>query len=140
MFTVRIPIDTDKSAEAHFNKCFFYAWKSSNLMVCCAQQRMNALNSDRAYRNAREEYGRRFSGKKTEDLSKAQKRRKKELSALMQEKQKSYGLSKTDFEKYLSVQQHRYSAWLTSHQMQAIADQVWKGAESVHGYHSPERQ
>ena len=131
MFTVRIPIDTDKSAEAHFNKCFFYAWKSSNLMVCCAQQRMNALNSDRAYRNAREEYGRRFSGKKTEDLSKAQKRRKKELSALMQEKQKSYGLSKTDFEKYLSVQQHRYNAWLTSHQMQAIADQVWKGAESV---------
>ena len=80
MFTVRIPIDTDKSAEAHFNKCFFYAWKSSNLMVCCAQQRMNALNSDRAYRNAREEYGRRFSGKKTEDLSKAQKRRKKEES------------------------------------------------------------
>ena len=101
MFTVRLPIDTDKSAEAYFNKCFFYAWKSSNLMVRCAQQRMNALNCDRAYRNAREEYGRKFSGKKTEDLNKDQKRRKKELSALMQEKQKAYGLSKTDFEKII---------------------------------------
>lgn len=131
MFTITVPIQTSSIDERYFEKCFFLAWKAKNLLVKHAISIMGALNCDRAYRNARQEYGRKFAGKDKKTLNREDSRKRNELISVMIEKQKKYHFTENDFEKYLAVQQHKCKGYISSHQMQSVADNVWSSVEDV---------
>ena len=134
MYTVRIPIHTSEVDEHYFAKCFFYAWIIRNSVTAYASRMLNALYSDRAYRNAREEYGRKYSGLSADEvrrLSASEKANRKRLAAVMNSCQLKYHLSKSALEKYAAVQQHKCAKYLFSHQVQAIAKNVYTGVEKV---------
>ena len=134
MYTVRIPIQTSDVDERYFAKCFFYAWEIRNSVTAYASRMLNALYVDRAYRNAREEYRRKYSRLSADEvrrLSASEKAKRKRLVAVMNSDQLKYNLSKSAFEKYAAVQQHKYTKYLFSHQVQAIAKNVYAGVEKV---------
>ena len=134
MYTVRIPIQTSEVDERYFAKCFFYAWKIRNSVTAYASRMLNALYADRAYRNTREEYGRKYSRLSAEEvwhLPASEKANRKRLATVMNSCQLKYNLSKSAFEKYAAVQQHKYTKYLFSHQVQAIAKNVYAGVEKV---------
>ena len=134
MYTVRIPIQTSEIDERYFAKCFFYAWKIRNSVADYASRMLNTLYADRTYRNAREEYGRKYSGLSADEvrrLSAAEKANRKRLVTVMNSCQLKYHLSKSALEKYAAVQQHKYTKYLFSHQVRAIAKNVYTGVEKV---------
>ena len=134
MYTVRIPIHTSEIDERYFAKCFFCAWEIRNSVTAYAFRMLSALYADRAYRNAREEYGRKYSGLSADDvrrLSAPEKANRKRLVAVMNNRQLKYHLSKSALEKYAAVQQRKYTKYLFSHQVQAIAKNVYTGVEKV---------
>ena len=97
MYTVRIPIQTSEVDERYFAKCFFYAWKIRNSVAAYASKMLNALYADRAYRNAREEYGRKYSGLSADEVRRlpaSEKANRKRLAAVMNSCQLKYNLSK----------------------------------------------
>lgn len=99
MFTITIPIQTSSIDERYFEKCFFLAWRAKNLLTKHAISIMNALNCDRAYRNARQKYGRKYAGKDKETLSSEERRERDRLVRIMNKKQAERHLTKNDFEK-----------------------------------------
>ena len=134
MYTVRIPIQTSEIDERYFAKCFFYAWKIRNSITAYASRMLKALYADRTYQNAREEYGRKYSGLSADEarrLSAPEKANRKRLVAVMNSCQLKYHLSKSTLEKYAAVQQHKYTKYLFSHQVQVIAKNVYAGVEKV---------
>ena len=134
MYTVRIPIQTSEVDERYFVKCFFYAWEIRNSVTAYASRMLNALYADRTYRNAREEYGRKYSGLSADEVRRlpvSEKANRKRLAAVMNSCQLKYHLSKSALEKYATVQQHKYTKYLFSHQVQAIAKNVYAGVEKV---------
>lgn len=134
MYTVRIPIQTSEVDERYFVKCFFYAWEIRNSVAAYASRMLNALYADRTYRNAREEYGRKYSGLSADEVRRlpvSEKANRKRLVAVMNSCQLKYHLSKSALEKYATVQQHKYTKYLFSHQVQAIAKNVYAGVEKV---------
>lgn len=134
MYTVRIPIHTSEVDERYFAKCFFYAWEIRNSVAAYASRMLNALYADRAYRNAREEYQRKYSGLSANEvrrLSASEKANRKRLAAVMNSCQLKYHLSKSALVKYAAVQQHKYTKYLFSHQVHAIAKNVYAGVEKV---------
>lgn len=136
MYTVRIPIKTSPMDERYFNKCFFFAWKVNNILVTHVKKRLATLLNSKTYRRARQEYGSKFSKKAMKDrgikkLSPKEKKRKDELVSIMNREQKTVGLDKTSIYRYIAVQQHKYSRYLSSHQAQAIANNVLTGAAKI---------
>lgn len=93
MYTVRLKLELSKSEERFMSKCFFFMNTIHNRIVSHAQNRINALFHDSDYMSARMEYGQSgFAKKKSAQLSSAQKKRKKQLSQLMKDKQIEYSL------------------------------------------------
>ena len=132
MYTIRLQLDLNPSEERFLSKCFFFGNKIRNSIASVAQRRLNCLFHDHNYLSARKEYGKSdFGKKKGKELSPSQKKRKKQLSIIMQSKLVEYKLRKTDLESYISTMQKHYSTYITSHQAQAEVNAVYKGVEKV---------
>ena len=131
MFTIRIRIKTSPVDDRFLSKCFFFGCDAKNKMVSHAVKRLNALNCDAEYRKARQEYGRKYTEKNPETLGKTDRKRRAVLVPVMRQKMIEYGISKNAFEKYLAVQQRKHKHYLSSHQVQSIADNTMKAVESV---------
>lgn len=131
MFTIRIRIKTSPVDDRFLSKCFFFGCDAKNKMVSHAVKRLNALNCDVEYRKARQEYGRKYTGKDPETLGKTDRKQRAVLVSIMRQKMIEYGISKNAFEKYLAVQQRKHKHYLSSHQVQSIADNTMKAVESV---------
>ena len=103
-----------------------------NQIVRHATNRLNALFHDKEYLEARKAYGEAgFSKKEADGLSASEKKKKKEPSSIMNNKQKEYGLTKTSLCKFVSKEQKKYKNYINSHQAQAEADAVYNGIEKI---------
>lgn len=132
MYTVRLKLELSQSEERFMAKCFFFMNTIHNRIVSHAQNRINALFRDADYMSARREYGETgFAKKKSDQLSSAQKKRKKQLSQLMKDKQIEYGLRQTDLERYAKILHAKYAKFVSSQQVQAEAKAVYSGVEKV---------
>lgn len=132
MYTVRLKLELSKSEERFMSKCFFFMNTIHNRIVSHAQNRINALFHDSDYMSARMEYGQSgFAKKKSAQLSSAQKKRKKQLSQLMKDKQIEYSLRQTDLERYAKILHAKYVKFISSQQVQAEAKAVYSGVAKV---------
>ena len=132
MYTVRFQLELNSSEKRFLSKSFFYANQMHNQIVRYATNHLNALFHDKEYLNARKAYGEaEFSKKKVSELSASEKKKKKELSSIMYNKQKAYKLTKAALYKFVSKEQKKYKNYINSHQAQAEADAVYKGVEKV---------
>ena len=147
MYTVRLKLELSKSEECFMTKCFFFTSVIHNKTVAYAQNRINSLSRDADYMSARMEYGKSgFAKKKSEQLSSAQKKRKKQLSELMKSKQTEYGLRQTDLERFAKILHGKYAKFVSSQQVQAEAKAVYRGvakvlfADGIHLHFKPVNQ
>ena len=132
MYTVRFQLELSESEKRFLSKSFFYANRMHNQIVRHATNRLNALFHDKEYMDARKAYGKaEFSKKEASEMSVSEKQKKKELSDIMNNKQKEYGLVKGALYKFVSREQKKYKNYINSHQAQAEADAVYKGVEKV---------
>ncbi len=132
MYTVRFQLELNMSEKRFLSKSFFYANQMHNQLVHYATNCLNALFHDKDYLEARKTYGEAgFSKKKIDELSASEKKKKKELSSIMSNKQKEYKLTKGALCKFVSKEQKKYKNYINSHQAQAEADAVYKGVEKV---------
>lgn len=132
MYTVRLKLELSQSEERFMAKCFLFTSIIHNKTVAYAQNRINALFRDADYMAARREYGESgFAKKKAGQLSSAQKKRKKQLSELMKNKQMEYGLRQTDLEHYAKILHGKYAKFVSSQQVQAEAKAVYSGVAKV---------
>ena len=132
MYTVRLKLELSQSEERFMTKCFFFMNNIHNKVVSHAQNRINALFRDADYMSARREYGESgFAKKKAGQLSSSQKKRKKQLSELMKNKQIEYGLRQTDLERFAKVLHAKYAKFVSSQQVQAEAKAVYSGVAKV---------
>ena len=115
MYTVRLKLELSKSEERFMSKCFFFMNTIHNRIVSHAQNRINALFHDSDHMSARMEYGQSgFAKKKSAQLSSAQKKRKKQLSQLMKDKQIEYSLRQTDLERYAKILHAKYVKFIST--------------------------
>lgn len=135
MYTIRLPLDLSESEERFLSKCFYFGNKIHNTLVREVKERMDLLFKDQEYIAARKEYhDSDFSGKKKDELSKEQLKRKKQLTDLMQSKLEEYGLLSKHLDKYVSVMQKHCKNYISSHQAQAEVNAVYAGVKKVlHG-------
>lgn len=132
MYTVRFQLELSKSEKRFLSKSFFYANKMHNQLVRHATSCLNALFYDKEYMDARKAYGEaEFSKKNASELSASEKKKKKELSVIMNNGQKEYGLTKGALYKFVSREQKKYKSYINSHQAQAEADAVYNGVEKI---------
>ncbi|MGM9941723.1 MAG: hypothetical protein ACI32N_07005 [Bulleidia sp.] len=132
MYTIRLPLDLSESEERFLSKCFCFGNKIHNTLVRVTQERMGLLFKDQEYISARKEYhDSDFYGKKKDELSKEQLKRKKQLTDLMQGKLEEYGLLSKHLDKYVSVIQKHYQNYISSHQAQAEVNAVYAGVKKV---------
>lgn len=132
MYTVRLKLELSQSEEYFMKKCFFFMNTIHNRIVSHAQNCINAVFRDADYMSARKEYGEsEFAKKKAGQLSSAQKKRKKQLSELMKDKQIEYGLRQTDLERFAKVLHEKYARFVSSQQVQAEAKTVYSGVVKV---------
>ena len=132
MYTVRLKLELSQSEERFMAKCFFFMNTIHNRIVSHAQNRINSLFRDADYMAARIEYGKSgFAKKKSDQLSSAQKKRKKQLSELMKNKQTEYGLRQIDLERFAKILHGKYARFVSSQQVQAEAKAVYSGVAKV---------
>ena len=132
MYTVRFQLELNSSEKRFLSKSFFYANQMHNQIVRYATNCLNALFHDKDYLEARKAYGEaEFSKKKVSELSASEKKKKKELSSIMYNKQKAYKLTKGALCKFVSKEQKKYKNYINSHQAQAEADAVYNGVEKI---------
>ena len=130
MYTVRLAIKTSEYDKRFFEKCFFYGCSISNIVTRHAKNALISLSCIREYKVAREKYGRRYAGKKVSKLSSEQKADRKHLVEVMNKYQMCYPLTATALEKYAKKARQQYTNYLSSQQVQWIADQVAKSVKA----------
>ena len=104
-----------------FDTPFHILWKIHNIAVAEAQRRLDRLFRDREYRYLIRCY------KKAE--SKDEKKSIAERLTAVREKYDFAG--RYCLQKYVAVQQHRYSQYFSSHQIQKEGETVYKGVDKV---------
>lgn len=129
MYTVRLAIRTSPYDEQYLNKCFYYGWQISNQIRRRVITSLDLLTSMKDYQIARRQYGKKFTGKDAKKLSKEEKQERASLIACMKECQKRVPTSKSELEHYAIIGRRQYSNYLSAHQAQWIAVQVYNSVQ-----------
>lgn len=129
MYTVRLAIKTSPYDERYLNKCFYYGWQISNQIRRRVIPALDLLTSMKDYRIVRQQYGKKFTGKDVKKLSKEDKQERSRLIAYMKECQRRVPVSKNELEHYAIVGRKQYSHYLSAHQAQWIAVQVYNSVQ-----------
>lgn len=128
MHIYKIPLKTTKSDEDALNRAFAFIFKLHNQVVSYALKCFNRLNSHKQYHYLLKEYR---SLKAVKKRNTTQEARRKEIGKLLSQIQAEVGLTKVDFEKFVKVQQKKYSKYISSQQAQKEAGRVWDGVSKV---------
>lgn len=144
-FILELKLQTNAKDERELDKRFFLASRVKNILVSHGNKCLNRLRGDHHYHDLRQQYHSLHkaiikAGKAAEDgalspESAAQLKKdeaaiatvKDEINAILED----VGLTKTAFEKYAKVQQHRYSTHLDAQCVQVIANEVLAGVKSI---------
>ena len=152
MHTLKLKLKLTKYQYDLLNYIFFIAHKIYVRCVKYAQKQIRKFESDKQYKHNKYLYIK-YKNKLSEyekllkDLDKVDKKTEsklkkyynlnikdldKRLKALQKERKEiiSKYLSKTDLEKFVKLQQHKYKKYLNSHQTQKIINNVWDSVES----------
>jgi hypothetical protein len=146
MHVRQIKLKLTSSQRQQLNKMFFIAYKIYVICVKKAQKELRLLNRNKKYKYLIHLYGiykqeinklendkNKLNSKKKTDKEqiklinnkiKESKNKLKEISKELNKITNSYCLNRTNLEKYLIVQSHKYKHILTSTQVQCIADNV----------------
>lgn len=129
MYTVRLAIRTSPYDERYLNKCFYNGWQISNQIRRRVITSLGLLTSMKDYQIARRQYGKKFTGKDVGKLSKEEKQEQARLIAYMKKCQKRVPISKSELEHYAIVGRQQYSHYMSAHQAQWIAVQVYNSVQ-----------
>lgn len=129
MYTVRLAIKTSPYDEQYFNKCFYFGWQISNQIRRHVIASLGVLTSMKDYQIARRQYGKKFTGKDARKLSKEEKQERACLIACMKECQSHFPISESELKHYAIVGRRQYSNYLSAHQAQWIAAQVYNAVQ-----------
>lgn len=128
MHTLRFKLKTTAYDEQIIEKRFHALSHVHNVMVKHAKKLLKQLRFHKEYQELRTQYA--VLGKKQE-LSLAEGKQKKQLSAAMKEIRSGMGLSDAGFQAYLKVCGKQFSKCLSSQQVQKEASRVWSGVQKV---------
>lgn len=128
MHTYKIPLKTTCHDEKTLNKVYWWMFKLHNQVVSFAKKCFRKLNSNKEYHLLLKEY---HKLKKIKNRTSVQETRRKEIGKALNKIQESIGLSKIGLEKFVKVQQKKYSKYISSQQAQKEADRVWEGVSKV---------
>lgn len=142
MHTIRFRLKLAEYEKQELNKRFRIVWHMHNETVSFAQKRLNLLSRDRQYIDAMNSYvdaskklkaiGKKArKGKDIRTRMAALSKQKKEASAILNARISFYGLTKTDFDRFVSVMQKKNSKLISSQQAQKEAERVLAGVEKV---------
>ena len=150
MHTIRFLLMTTKEDDRIPEKRFRMLWHIHNQTVKYAQKQLHKLMRDRAYIDAKKEYGvlkpEAEKLQKRLDEAEAQKnptkpeersrmevmnKRLGELADIMNERIVFFCLTKTGLESYVKVMQRRFKKHISSQQAQKEADRVYTGVQKV---------
>ena len=141
MHTIRFRIKTLPGQNCELEKRFRAVWHIHNEMVSYAQRCLNLLFRDRQYLDARQAYAdasRRLKKMDGKHGGKAFREREKELTAqkraaanALNERTSACGISKVQFDRYVSVMQKAFRHLVSSQQAQKEAERVLAGVEKV---------
>lgn len=153
MHTIRFSLQTTAYEEHILEKRFRIVSHMHNETVKYAQRQLNTLRRDRAYIDAKKEYGQvlvridtlnrnleKMKAGSNADRHKyaamkqtlsAQKHRLRTLAEVLNGRIRSFSLTKTDFDRFVAVMQHRFRQNVTSQQAQKEAERVYAGVEQV---------
>lgn len=128
MHTIRFKLETTAYDEQVMEKRFHALSHIHNVMVKHAKKLLKQLRFHKEYQDLRKQYA--VLGKKQE-LSPAEAKQKKQMSAAMNKIRSSIGLSDVGFQAYLKVCGRQFSKCLSSQQVQKEASRVWAGTQKV---------
>lgn len=153
MHTIRFLLLTHTYEDTVLDKRFRLLWHIHNQAVKFAQRRLHALFRDRAYIDAKKEYGSlqkqiRSLARRLETMEAggvtdhkkhaamkrelaAAKRSQKACKDILNERIEHFELTQTGFDKYVTVMQHRFAKNITSQQAQKEAERVYTGVCKV---------
>ena len=123
MYVIRHKLKPKCNDITIIEKRFHLVSKIHNNLVSYAKKHLRMLKRDKDYRSALTAY---HEAKNAENAI-----AKKTASDILNKRIEFYGLTKTALEKYVSVDQKKYTQHLSSQQCQAEAARVLKGVEAV---------
>ena len=126
MFTVTFKLDANKHQIKIFNKRFFVYNKLKNTEIKEAQKLIRLLERDATYLNARKEY---VHIKHDLPDNKVNRKRLNELSNIMNQRRKKYGLTNFDLKMFIKPMRKKYAKFISSQQGQSISEEIWKAVE-----------
>lgn len=128
MHTIRFNLETTAYDEQIMEKRFRALSHVHNVMVKHAKKLLKQLRFHKEYQNLRRQY---VALGQNQELSPAEAKQKKQLSAAMKEIRSGMGLSDAGFQAYLKVCGRQFSKCLSSQQVQKEASRVWAGTQKV---------
>ncbi len=142
MHTIRFRLKLAAYEKDKLNKRFRIVWHMHNETVGYANRCLNKLFRDRQYIDAKKTYAlvseklkRPEKSKCSDKAAKAHKRelllQKKAAANIMNERTRACGISKTDFDKFVSVMQKAHRDKISSQQAQKEAERVFLGVQKV---------
>lgn len=137
MHTLRFKLETTAYDEQVIEKRFHALSHVHNVMVKHAKKLLKRLKFHAEYQELRKQYAALLAERcgaalnKKQDLSPAEEKQKKQLSAAMEGIRSGMGLSNAGFQAYLKVCGRQFSKCLSSQQVQKEASRVWAGVQKV---------
>lgn len=128
MHTIRFKLETTTYDEQVIEKRFHALSHVHNVMVRHAKKLLKQLRFHKEYQDLRDQY---IALGKKQELSTAEAKQKKQLSAAMQKIRGGMGLSDAGFQAYLKVCGRQFSKCLSSQQVQKEASRVWASTQKV---------
>ena len=126
MFTVTFKLNANRQQIEIFNKRFFVYNKLKNTEIKEAQKRIRLLERDKSYLKSRKEY---VHIKHDLPDNKVNRKRLSELSNIMNQRRKEYGLTNFDLKMFIKPMRKKYDKFISSQQGQSISEEVWKAVD-----------
>ena len=137
MHTLTLGLYVTRFDRKRLAKSFRAAWHIQTVCIKHAQALLNYLNNDKTYQKYRKQYG--ILKQKIADAKAAHDMElvtqltaeQKKIAESMNTFREAIGLTKAGLQSYLKVQGKQMRKLVSSSQIQAIAANIWKGAEDV---------
>lgn len=144
-FILELKLQTNAKDERELDRRFFLASKIKNILVSHGNKCLNRLRGSHRYQDLRRQYhslhmaivkagNAAEAGALSPEGAARLKKDESSIAAVKDEMNailRDFGLTKTAFEKYAKVQQHKYSNHLDAQCVQVIANEVLAGVKSV---------
>ncbi len=118
MCVLEFMLENKNNSYKYLEKVFWYKFKIQNVLISYAIKQIGKLQHDDAYIQAKEDY-KIYKTVKDSGLD------NDKITAVLNKRITYYGLTKSDFEQYVKVQQDKYKKYISSQMGQVIAKDLF---------------